>query len=115
MLSGCAGEYQPQISASSTRQELLGQMGIEYWLDRLQRQWGTPRKSLKIILITDSQASDDIMDKMPQLGTIRNMLAPEMDEALELYIQRPKHQWIQWRVIIVEGHIDIADAPDEFY
>ena len=33
IIQGFAGEYQPQKSASSTRQELLGQLGMEYWFD----------------------------------------------------------------------------------
>ena len=115
VIYGSAGEYQPQVSASSTRQELIGQLGLEYWLSKLQMEWGTPWKALQIELITDSQASIDIMDKIPKMNTIKEVLGPEMDVAMELYRLRLQHSWIHWRVIKVESHIDITEAPDEFY
>ncbi len=86
--SGVAGEYQPRNSASSTRQELLGQLAIEYWLRHLQDRWGTPRCGVKLMLITDSQASIDIIAKVPNVGTIRDMIAPEMDVGLEIFHQQ---------------------------
>ena len=64
ILAGFAGEFQPKDYASSTRQELLGQLGVEYWLEELSQRWGIPRNGLELTLITDSQASIDIMDNV---------------------------------------------------
>ena len=33
VIQGYSAEYQPRKEASSTRQELLGQLGLEYWLE----------------------------------------------------------------------------------
>ena len=38
ILQGYAAEHQPKTSASSTRQELLGQLGVEYWLEDFECQ-----------------------------------------------------------------------------
>ena len=114
IVSGRAGEWQPRENASSTRQELLGQLGIEYWLTRLETKWGRPRKGLQITLITDSQASIDIMANIPNITGIKDTLKPEMDVALELYQQRAAHPWILWNNCKVESHIDEEDAPDLF-
>ena len=114
ILSGMAGEFQPQANASSTRQEILGQLGIEYWLKRLAADWGRPRNGINLMLITDSQASIDIMDNIPQMVGIKNTLSAEMDVALELFQQRTLHSWVYRNVVKVESHIDLLDAPDEF-
>ncbi len=93
IISGYAVEYQPRVDASSTRQELLGQLGIKYWLSKLENRWGKPRNGVKIALITDSQASIDIMENMPNITGIKDTLRPEMDVAMELYQQRLSHNW----------------------
>ena len=93
----------------------MGQLGVEYWLENFKQRWGVPCKGLKLVLITDSQASLDIMAKMDTNCSLRGMLAPEMDVALELYSKRQQHDWVKWEFIKVESHIDILKAPDEFY
>ena len=65
-------------------------------------------------LRTDSQASIDIMEKMASICSLRDMLAPEMDIALEIYHKRQQHTWVHWKVTKVESHIEELDAPDEF-
>ena len=65
VLEGFSAEHQPHLEASSTRQELLGQLAAEYWLHDLQKKWGTPRRKLRLILVTDSKASIDIMKSVP--------------------------------------------------
>ena len=114
ILSGRAGEYQPDDSASSTRQELLGQLGIEYWLSRLERKWGRPRNGINLLLITDSQASLDIMENVGNQIGIKDTLRPEMDVAMELHHQCTKHPWVRRNISKVESHINILDSPDEF-
>ena len=115
VISGYAGEYQPRNDASSTRQELLGQLGLEYWLKELRLRWGIPRNALKVTLVTDSQASLDIMNNMVHTGGIREMLRPEMDVALELQRERDDKWWIHWNFQKVTSHIQLHEAPNEFY
>ncbi len=114
LVSGRAAEWQPWENASSTRQELLGQLGIEYWLTRLENQWGRPRHGIQVTLITDSQASIDIMDNIPNMMGIKDTLKPEMDVALELYQQREVHPWVKWHISKVESHIEEEEAMDIF-
>lgn len=40
ILQGYAGEYQPLKTASVTRQELRGQLGVEYLVARWAKEWG---------------------------------------------------------------------------
>ena len=42
-LEGHSAEYRPQEWASSTRQELLGQLGLEIWLGKLKKEMGTSK------------------------------------------------------------------------
>ena len=89
-------------------------MGIEYWLSRLEDRWGRPRNGINLLLITDSQASIEIMENVAHLSGIKDTLRSEMDVALELHQQRTNHSWVCRQVCKVESHIDILDAPDEF-
>ena len=84
ILYGRAAEYQPHSHASSTRQELLGQLGAKYWMRRLQKKWGRPRHKPRVILVTDSQASIDIMENLQNVMGLKHVLKPDMDIALEL-------------------------------
>ena len=115
IIEGYAGEYQPCVTASSTRQELLGQLGIEYWFETLECKWGRPRGGCKVVLVTDSQASIDIINHIPQGIGIRDMLRPELDVGLELYHQRQNKQWVHWKIEKVTSHIEVEEAPNEFY
>ena len=98
-----------------TRQELIGQLGIQYWLSRFETYWGRPRQGIQIVLVTNSQASIEIMENIPNMLEIKDTIRSEMDVALELFQQRTTHQWIKWNVCIVESHIERDDAPDGFY
>ncbi len=113
---GNSAEYQPTETSSSTRQELLGQLGIEYWLSNMEKEWGRPRNGIKVNLITDSQSSIDIKENISASIGIKDVLKPDMDIALELYQQRQSHcTWVQWSVTKVESHIDQSEAPDTFF
>ena len=114
IVEGFEGEYQPLMSASSTRQELLGQLGVEKWLEKLKEKWGVPRHRLKLVLITDSQASIDIMVNAMILTGIKDTLRAEMDVALELKRLQSMHWWVDRQVVKVESHIDSSQAPDIF-
>ena len=115
IISGMAGELQRWDHSSITRQELIGQLGIEMWLEKLVDQWGVPRQKLQLTLVTDSQVSIDILQKVPEGIGIKDMLQPEMDIALEIYRLQQKHFWTEWQVKKVESHIDRTSAPDEFF
>ena len=115
IVTGRAIEYQPRETASSTRQELLGQLGIQYWMTRLAAEWGQPRRGIQIELVTDSQASIEIMENIPTMIGIKDAIRQEMDVSLELFKQRTEHQWIKWKVCKVESHIDREDVPDSFH
>ena len=115
IVTGRAGEWQPRENASSTRQELLGQLGIEYWLTRLETQWGRPRHGVQITPITDSQASIEIMDNIPKMLGIKDTLRPELDVALEIFQQRTSHPWAKWNICKVESHIERDEAPNTFH
>jgi len=113
---GSAAEYQPTETSSSTRQELLGQLGIEYWLSKLEKEWGRPRNGIKIELITDSQSSIDIMVNISSRVGIKDVLTPDMDIALELNHQRQSRStWVHLSITKVESHIDVLEAPDIFF
>ncbi len=110
-----AVKYQHWEHASSTRQELLGQLSMEYWLSKFQARWGMPRHPIKSTLITDSKACLDIMESMPQGVGIKAMLQAEMDVALEIYSQRSIHTCIIWNSQKVCSHIDKSAVPDDFH
>ncbi len=114
IISGGNTEYQPRLLASSTRQELLGQLSIAYWMERLSRTWGIPRRKLRMKLITDSQASVDIMTGMDEKHGLQSMLRGEMDVALDLHKLRTEHFWLEWCVEKVHSHITEDEAPDQF-
>ena len=114
VLEGFSAEYQPHISASSTRQELLGQLGAEYWLSRWQKEWGTPVRPLRFVLVTDSQASIEIMKSIPSIVGISGILKPEMDVALALFDSKAVKEWVVRKIVKVTSHIDRDEAPDQY-
>ncbi len=115
IIAGRTCEYQQWEHVSSTRQELLGQLGIDYWFSRVQSRWGTPRCNLLVTLVTDSQSSIEILNKVEHIIGIKDVLQPEMDVALEIYNLRLAHTWILWDIQKVESHIAVEEAPNEFY
>ena len=84
ILTGFSVEYQPHLSASSTRQELLGQLAAKYWLHKWRTKWNSPRFWVNLILVTDSQSSIDILKLTTKIIGISDTLRPELDVALEL-------------------------------
>lgn len=114
VIYGYSAEYQPGTDASSTRQELLGQLGLEYWMDELEQTWGRSRGILRLTLVTDSQASIDVMQNVPKVMGVGAMIKAEMDVALEIHRLQSTKTWIHRQTIKVTSHIDKDDAPDEF-
>ena len=115
VVAGTSGEYQPDVAALSTRQELLGQISLEYWMHKLGKWWGVPRHSITLVLITDSQASIDIMENVGQVIGIKDTLRPNMDVALELGRIQSVNWWISRDIVKVQSHILVEQAPDEFF
>jgi len=114
VIYGYSAELQPGGDASSTRQELLGQLGLEYWIDALHVQWGRPRGNLRVTLVTDSKASIEVMQNVPKAIGVGAMLKADMDIALEIFSLQLKTSWLERETIKVTSHIDKDEAPDEF-
>lgn len=115
VIEGFTGEAQEQVSASSTRQELIGQLGLELWLNRLLRQWGFPKYKINLVLITDSKASIDILHNMSQIRGLADTMRAEADVALEIVRYQKQTYWITREVVKVESHIEKAKAPNTFF
>lgn len=91
IVQGYTGEYQPSRTASSTQQELLGQLGVGYWLARFATLWGIPREIFQLTLLTDSQASIDIIENTKNLIDIKDTLRAGMDVGIELLNQQQQN------------------------
>ncbi len=73
IVTGHAAEGQREKNASSTRQELLGQLAIEYWVTQLIQTLGEPGWDLQAHVVIDSQASIDKLDRCKQLIGIKDV------------------------------------------
>ena len=91
LLTGFAAEIQYGTSSSSTRQELLAQLCIEYWMEHLYTLWGPPKHKITLEVVTDSQASLIIMDNMNNIVGMNDVLRPDVDVAMELARIRKKN------------------------
>ena len=72
---------------------------------------GIPGWPLRIILVTDSQASINILKKCETIIGIKDVMSAEMDVALELAQQ----QQLQDAVEKVTSHIERDEAPDDSF
>ena len=115
VIEGYAGEAQVNSSASSTRQELLGQLAIEIWMDKLYQRWGPPQCRITLVVVTDSKSSIEILQNMSQIRGIADTLRPETDVALEIARYQKNSYWITRDVVKVESHIDKERAPNIFF
>ena len=114
LVAGYSAEKQSP-GASSTRQELLAQLCIEYWLDHLITTLGEPGCQLSVELVTDSKASIDILDNMPQKIGMNEFLKPDMDVAMAVADRRARRSSCTMDIIKVNSHIGLEEAPDEFH
>ena len=57
LVYGHAAEIQADNSASSTRQYLLAQIAIEYWIRHLVEYLGSSDHPIKVVMVTDSSTS----------------------------------------------------------
>ena len=113
LVQGHSAELQPSTTASSTRQELLGQLAIEYWLEHMQEVLGEPNGKIKINLVTDSQASIEILKNLEWVIGIKAVLKADVDVGLAIFHKRKQTQWAQFTTTKVKSHIAMADAPDD--
>ena len=113
LLMGGAAEKQDLEEASSTRQELLAQLAVVYWLDHLIQVIGEPCEEVDIHLVTDSQASIDILGRCTQNIGIKDVMKPERDVSEALKHRRDKLQRIRYTVIKVRSHITKDEADNE--
>ena len=116
LITGYAAEKQDDNKSSSTRQELLAQLSIEYWLIHLVETFGQPDVPIEVHLITDSQASIIIRDKMSSVVGMTDLLKPDAEIALEMDYRRAenKHTSIL-KIHKVQSHIAEEESPDEFF
>ena len=115
IVEGLAGEYQPIVTASSTRQELLGQLGMELWLQRFYDWWGHPKNVIEVALITDSKSSIEIISNVSKTMGIKDTMRAETDIALEIRRYHRKNKWIHRTTIKVDSHIEKDLSPNPFY
>ena len=113
VVAGYAAELQFHESASSTRQELLAQLCVVYWISHLIERLGEPKETLEAFLVTDSQASIDIMENMERIIGLKDVLTPDIDVAMALSWKRKQIQRCKLEVVKVTSHISLDEAPDE--
>ena len=116
ILTGYSAEAQYGTAASSTRQELLAQLCIEYWLEHFFRLWGPPKNTIRLQVITDSQASLIIFDNLKNIVSMKEVLRPDIDVAMELArIRKQNATFSKLELIKVQSHIEKDEAPNETY
>ena len=115
LLRGHSAEIQLHENASVTRQELLGQLAIDFWLQHMVETFGEPNAAVEVHIVTDSQASIDIVSNVQNKIGIKDVLKPDTDVALAILHQRAKLPWMKYHMIKVKSHIAVEEAPNEFF
>ena len=115
VIYGFAAEQQYSDTSSSTRQELLAQLSIEYWVAHLVEIFGVPRETVQITLVTDSQASIQILDSITKVVGMKPLLKPDWEVAMEITRQRSTNPHCHFEMQKVISHIAVEEAPDEVY
>ena len=110
-----AAEKQGTAETSSTRQELLAQLSIEYWIAHLTKIWGRPKEALEVQLITDSQASILMVENVDRKVGMQALLRPDWDVVMEVWQQRKQNTHSSMTVHKVKSHISVEEAPDELF
>ena len=115
ILEGYSGEIQHRKSASITRQELLGQLGLELWLEKFTAKWGIPQFPITVIIITDSQSSIEVVNNSTTFQSIKDTLGGDMDMGMVVGAKRKAMPWFQRRIVKITSHTDVTAADDEFH
>ena len=115
VLSGYVAESQTSPGASSTRQELLAQLGIEYWLQYLANKLGEQLVKVSIQLVTDSQASIQILETFTSSIGIKAFLQPDRDKTMEIEAQHKLSTHCSTETFKVGSHISMEESPDKLF
>ncbi len=115
LIYGYSAKLQTTDNSSSTRQELLAQLCVVYWLQHLVEVFGEPDRPIRVTLITDSQASILMLSKMPRLIGIKDWLSPDNDITMELYQQRAQNAHSSTELVKVKSQTIEAQDLDETY
>ena len=115
IVSGYSAEQQLDDASSSTRQELGAQLCVEYWLFHLIETLGEPHSPIEVTLITDSQASIIIRERTNQVVSMKSLMQPDSEVAMELALMRDQNKNTTVTFQKVQSHIPEESAPDEFF
>ncbi len=110
---GHSAELQPSHTASSTRQELLGQLALEYWMEHMEEVLGEPYGRIEINIVTDSQASIDILRNLESKIGLKDVLKPDVDVGLAILYKRRNRRWAKYTTTKVRSHISVEESSDE--
>ncbi len=113
LIRGYAAEEQVSGNGSSTRQELLAQLCVEYWIIHLLKKLGEPDSPIRVQVVTDSQASIQIREGICTAMSMTNFLKPDVDVAMELHRCRSENKHSNLEFHKVKSHILEVEAPDE--
>ena len=113
MVFGHAAEEQKDKSASSTRQELLAQIAIEYWIQHLAKRLGLTNIKLQVVIITDNAASISIVEGLTQEIGVKQYLQPEAEAGMELATLQRLQTKIKYEIIKVNSHIEREEPQNE--
>ena len=112
LIRGFSAEEQATSNSSSTRQELLAQLCVEYWVLHLINKLGEPDSPIQVQLITDSQASITIRSRTANSMFMTEFLKPDVDVAMEIHRCREETNHSHLEIIKVTSHILETEAPD---
>ena len=115
LIKGYSAELQLAGTGSSTRQELLAQLCVEYWVTQLLEKLGEPRSPLLINLITDSQSSIQIREGIGTSSAMKSLLTPDIDVAMEIDRCRKVNKASNITFHKVNSHIAEIEAPNETF
>ena len=90
-------------------------MSVEYWLGQLRKKLGEPESCIQIKLITDSQASIQIREGLQNRFSMKNLLQPDIDVAMEIDRCQTENTHSHVEFHKVKSHIEEADAPNDFF
>ena len=112
---GGNAEEPQQVRITSTREELLGMLGVLYIMQGFISIWGRPAKTIKLNIVTDSKSAIDIRTRYKSDYVPDNyMLLPEMD--VEGEIKRVADETnLDITYTWIESHTSDTAGVDPFY
>ena len=103
-------------SITSTREELLGILGIIYIIDGMISMWGKPKVPVTVKMVIDSKAAIQIRQRSDgeYLDDNIKMLA-EMDIESEILNVVGSMEYVQLQYIWIESHSNRDDSIDSYH